>query len=113
MTSQIFKITPPVDLLFNFLNTICENNGKKYTCNKSAYKKSQFLNELEPFLEEIKKYYFNSKKFYVERQPSYKNLITIIRQICKCNHIPFTSYMKYNKSKYEIIYSIYKPESFN
>ena len=46
MPSQIFKTTPPLDLLFNFLNTICENNGKKYTYNKVAYKKSHFLNTI-------------------------------------------------------------------
>ena len=110
MPSQIFKTTPPLDLLFNFLNTICENNGKKYIYNKVAYKKANFLNEAEPFLKEIKQYYFDSKKFYCERQLTYKNLITIIRQICKHHHIPFTSYMKYIKSKYEIIYCIYKPD---
>ena len=40
----------------------------------------------------------------------YKNLITIIRQLCKYHHIAFTSVMKYNKSKYEIVYSIFVPE---
>ena len=40
----------------------------------------------------------------------YKNFVTLIRQICKYHHIAFTSVMKYNKSKYEIIYSIFIPE---
>ena len=39
---------------------------------------------------------------------TYKNLITIIRQICKYNNIPFTSDIKYSKSKYEITYFIYQ-----
>ena len=40
---------------------------------------------------------------------SYKNIITIIRQICKYHHIPFTNRIKYEHSKYEIIYIIYLP----
>ena len=38
----------------------------------------------------------------------YKNFVTIIRQICKYHHIPFTSSIKYNKSKYDIYYFIYR-----
>ena len=38
---------------------------------------------------------------------NYKNFVTIIRQICKYHHIPFTSNIKYSKSKYEIKYFIY------
>ena len=47
---------------------------------------------------------------YVEREMKYKNLITIIRQICRYHHIPFSSNIKYSKSKYEITYSIIIPE---
>ena len=35
----------------------------------------------------IKPYYFKSKQFYLERDKNYKNIITIIRQICKFNYI--------------------------
>lgn len=110
MISQIFKTSPPLDLLFIFLNKVCENNGRKYSYNKTAYKKGIFINEIAPFIEIIKIHYYDSKKFYTDRAPSCKNLITIIRQICKHHHVPFTSYMKYNKSKYEICYCIYKPD---
>jgi len=30
-----------------------------------------------------------------------------LRQICKYNHLPFTSKIKYDKSNYEINYYIY------
>ena len=38
---------------------------------------------------------------------NYKNFVTILRQICKFHHIPFTSTIKYDKSAYDISYSIF------
>ena len=35
------------------------------------------------------------------------SFITIIRQVCKKNHIPFNSQIKYDKSSYDICYYIY------
>ena len=58
-------------------------------------------------VDNLKKYYFKSKHHYLERDSTYKNFVTIVRQICKYHHIPFTSDIKYSKSKYEIKYFIY------
>ena len=55
----------------------------------------------------IKNHYFPSKQNYVTRKMTYKNFITILRQICKYHHIPFTSTIKYDKSTYDISYSIF------
>ena len=54
-----------------------------------------------------KEYYFKSKHHYLEREKTYKNFVTIVRQICKYHAIPYTSKILYSKSTYEIKYFIY------
>lgn len=110
MSSQIFKDAPPKKLLFNFLKAVCVEINNKYVFSKANFKKAQMEEKIEPFCESLKDYYYKSKLFYVTRNMIYKNFITIIRQLCKYHHIAFTSAMKYNKSKYEIVYSIFIPE---
>ncbi len=110
MSSQIFKESPPIKILFDFLDGVCEKQNNKYVFSKANFKKAQMEEKVEPFCEDLKNYYYKSKLFYVTRNMVYKNFITIIRQLCKYHHIAFTSVMKYNKSKYEIIYSIFIPE---
>ena len=107
MSSQIFKKKLPKEILFNFL----ENNSKKknnsFVFTKTSFKKAQFNNLIVPFCELLKEYYHKSKLNYLERKINYKNFITIIRQICKSLHIPFTSKIVFDKSNYEIIYTIF------
>ena len=110
MVSQIFKTPPPISILFDFLDTVCEKRKNKYVFSKASFKKAQIENKLESFYDKLKPHYYQSKLFYITRDMIYKNFITLIRQICKHHHIAFTSVMKYNKSKYEIIYSIFIPE---
>ena len=38
---------------------------------------------------------------------TYKSFTNIIRQICKQNLIQYTTEMKYNESKYNIVFKIY------
>lgn len=105
--SQIFRDSIPKNILFDFLK---ENSSKKsnyYFFTKTHFKSSQFNENIDPFLEKIKGYYFSSKQKYVTRKMNYKNFVTIIRQICKYNHIPFSSNIKYDKSAYDINYNIY------
>ena len=108
-TSQIFKNSPPLKKMFTFLASICEKKKNKYIFSKASFKKAQLEKKIQPFLDSIKQYYFKSKIFYITRPINYKNCITVIRQICKYHHIAFVSTMKYDKSKYEIIYSIFNP----
>tara|TARA_Y100001935_G_scaffold148419_1_gene122527 strand:- start:1538 stop:1885 length:348 start_codon:yes stop_codon:yes gene_type:complete len=110
MSSQIFKESPPIKILFDFLDGVCEKQKNKYVFSKANFKKAQMEEKIIPFCEKLKEYYYKSKLFYINRTMNYKNFITIIRQLCKYHHIAFTSVMKYNKSKYEIIYSIFIPE---
>jgi|TARA_B100001057_G_C22451780_1_gene795359 hypothetical protein len=106
--SQIFKKDYPKTLFFNFLSLFCELNNNQYIFSKEAFKRIKLEKKENDFCDELKNYYFPSKYHYLERDKTYKNFVTIIRQICKYHHIPFTSDIKYSKSKYEIKYFIYQ-----
>ena len=108
--SQIFKNPIPLDLFTLFLTKNGEKSKNKYIFSKTSFKKAQLGKNIQPFLDQIKNYYYLSKQFYTTRPATYKNLATIIRQICKYHHIPFTSQIKYSKSKYEIVYTMFIPE---
>ena len=107
--SQIFKTPIPLSFFSNFLETNGEKYSNKCIFSKISFKKAQLSKSIQSFLDSIKKYYYPSKQFYVTRDITYKGIVTIIRQICKYHHIPFTSQIKYSKSKYEIIYTIFIP----
>ena len=107
MNSQLFKKKYPKENLFLLLDKYCEKYSNYYKLSKAAYKKAKMDDNIKPFFKELKEYYYPSKHFYLTRDDTYKNLITIIRQICKYHLIAYTSNIKYSKSKYEIIYYIY------
>ena len=119
MSHQIFKNDIPNSLFYNFLNDISsfknESDGeiKYYLIDNTSFKKSQFNNKLQPFLDDLEKYYHLSKKFYIKRKLNYTKFITVLRQICKKNKIPFSSTIKYDKSSYNIIYYIYNIDNLN
>jgi hypothetical protein len=107
MSSQIFRDSIPKNILFDFLKENATEKSNYYFFTKTHFKASQFNENISPFLEKVKPYYFSSKKTYVTRKMNYKNFVTIIRQICKFNHIAFSSNIKYDNSTYEINYNIY------
>jgi glycosyltransferase involved in cell wall biosynthesis len=59
------------------------------------------------FIEECRPYYHLSKKKYLDTKTTYNSFTTILRQICNFNKIKYVSQIKYDKSKYNIIYYIY------
>jgi len=105
--SQIFQKSFPKHDFFKFLEKYCEMNDNRYIFSKEAFKRARMENAMKTFCATLKPYYFPSKVHYLEREIKYKHFVTIIRQICKFHHIPFTSNIKYSKSKYEIKYFIY------
>jgi len=106
MTSQIFRNPISKKHFFTFLSSWCEKKLIYHELTKTSFKGATFRDLIQPFCESIKDNYHISKQHYVERKMTYKNFITVIRQICKYHHIPFTSQIKYDKSNYEIYYSI-------
>tara|TARA_B100000927_G_C16475422_1_gene473203 strand:- start:3421 stop:3765 length:345 start_codon:yes stop_codon:yes gene_type:complete len=107
MSTQIFKNIIPKDILLNFLEKTAKKKGNSYVFSKVEFKTAQFNNLIIPFCESLKEYYHKSKLIYIERKMNYKNFITVIRQLCKSLHLPFSSKIIYDKSNYEIIYTIF------
>lgn len=114
MKTQIFKNNVPNEILYDFLDKIYSfKNDKYYTIDILSYKKGIYTNEndqsndISDFLEQVKPYYHLSKQFYIDRPMTFPRLTTIIRQICKANDIQFASQIKYDKSKYNLIYYVY------
>jgi hypothetical protein len=121
MSSQIFKSKIPNDILFQLLKDIAVKSlvtststsaGVKediYIVNNNVYKKGIFNGKIAEFYEVCKPYYHLSKRKYLDKKMSYNSFITVIRQICNSNNITYTSQIKYDKSVYDIIYSIAIP----
>lgn len=107
MSTQIFKKPFAKEILFSFLDKLCEKTDKCYVFNNCSYKKALLNNELVCFLETCKPYYHLSKQKYLEDKINYKKLMTILRQICKFNKILYTSQIKYEYSIYNIHYYFY------
>jgi hypothetical protein len=108
MSSQIFKDVIPGELLFGLLEYIYAFKTEKYyIINNSSFKKAQFKDILNDFIKMIEPYYHTSKLFYITREMTYTHFLTIIRQICNCCSIKYTSKIKYISSNYDIHYYIY------
>jgi len=107
MLKQIFKKNVPQKILFDLLEQICLKTDKYYMIDMNAYKKMLFYKLNEPLVKELEDYYHASKLFYIQREMTYNSFINIVRHICKINNIAYTSDMKYNESKYTIVYNIY------
>jgi hypothetical protein len=106
MNTQIFKKRVPIGLLFSLLDLICEKDDKTYTLTFESFKKGVFHNFISSFLKNCSEYYHVSKRIYVERKTTYNTFLTVVRQICNHNSVPYTSQIKYDKSNYSIIYNI-------
>jgi len=104
---KIFKKHIPIGILFDLFDKIQLKQDNKYIIDKSFFKKCQLSNLIAPFLEECSPYYIESQKRYLTKKPFlYKSFITVVRQICKLNAIPFYYKIVYFHSEYEIVYFI-------
>ena len=73
----------------------------------NAHKKGNYDSILNAFKESIRSCYYMAKRKYVDRENTYNNIATIIRQICKSNNITCSTQIKYDRSIYTIFYFIY------
>ena len=106
MPNQIFKLAITNADFFQLLDMICSKNDKYYVMNNAAYKRGVFNGEIVKFMDFCKPFYHNSKRHYLERKLNYKTFVTVLRQICKCNNIAYTSKIMYDKSSYDIVYYV-------
>ena len=107
MNSKIFKERVPLTILYNLLDLIALKKETYYVVDMNAYKKMIYNEYHTAFCDTLKQYYHNGKHFYLERKMTYNSFTTILRQICKQEAIMFTSKINYNKSKYNIDYTIF------
>jgi hypothetical protein len=114
-TLQVFKEMVPDEIVLNFLLKICINNNNNnnnniFVLSKVIFKKALLFNNIiiPEFIETIKPYYYPCKSYFINRQLTYNNFITIMKQLCNNNSEKFNCVSKkiYNNSKYEIEYTI-------
>tara|TARA_B100000424_G_C22913054_1_gene485778 strand:+ start:516 stop:842 length:327 start_codon:yes stop_codon:yes gene_type:complete len=103
---SIFKEEVHSKILYDFLKIHCILENNFYILDKLVYKKYEYNNQIDLLKDNLKEKYKKSKKFYLERENNYNNLLTIIRHLCKNNNINYSSKIKYDKNKYNIIYYI-------
>jgi hypothetical protein len=111
MICQIFRRPIPIELLMELLEKICLKTDKYFLIDSNAYKVLLYNKYQEDFLNAIIDYYHASKAYYVTREFTYKSFTNIVRQICKSRAIMYSSMMKYDKSKYNIDYFVYFPQT--
>jgi len=107
--SQIFKRNVPKNVLFDFLEKInCKKTDKYYIVDITTYKRIIYNNDLEEFFNLIKEYYYMSKFHYIDiKHVSHNKFNTVIRQLCKCNNVEYSKYIKYDKSSYSVVHNVY------
>lgn len=106
MSNLLFKKIIPNNIIFDFLSKNCNLENDYYIFDKIVFKQYEYNNLIEEFYNNIIDNYKESKKFYLKRPITFNNLMTVIRQICKFNNIPYYSNIKYDNNKYNIIYYI-------
>jgi len=107
--SQIFKYIVPKKIILLFfieIKKLNNKNNENIIINKVIFKKLKFHNIISQFYSIIEKFYHKKKIFYIERKKTYKNFLTIIRQLCRLHNITYNNKLKYLKSTYEIYYII-------
>lgn len=113
MPNQIFINIIPINILINFLNSICKIENGFFIFTNESYKRSLLHNNLSKFINDISPYYHKSKKHYIQRKMNFTHLATLVRQICRSHSIAYTSKLVYSLSTYHIRYIISIPDSTN
>ena len=107
MSNQIFKSNPDNKFLFDLLQKICIKNEKYYLIDKISFRKGLLSDDIKTFFTSLVSHYHASKLYYINRDITYNSFLTVVRHVCKANEVRFISKIKYDKSKYEIIYYVY------
>jgi hypothetical protein len=106
--NQLFKVQVPINIIWDFLNKNFEEKDSQIKITKILYKTCEYNNTISPFMLSLRDYYYSSKKKYVDRTMNYNYFLTIIRQLCNANNIKYDTKLIYDKSSYEIEYTITK-----
>tara|TARA_Y100000287_G_C14161015_1_gene324723 strand:+ start:113 stop:460 length:348 start_codon:yes stop_codon:yes gene_type:complete len=102
--SHIFIEKVPLDNLYEFFKKNAILQGEKYFFDVNLYRKGIFNENITNFVNTIEPYYKHQKKFYITRELTYKNFMTILRQLCRSHNIEYTNKIKYINNSYQIEY---------
>lgn len=105
-SSKIFKVPVTLNILYELLDEICLLKEKYYIFESNSLNKMLFLNLYHPFIERLRDYYLPSKYKYLEKEPTSKNVISIIKQICNYHNLNVISKSVYSNSQEQTIYLI-------
>lgn len=108
MTFQIFRQPFPENMFFQLMDQVCdEKTSEYYYFNKNAFKKGMLMGLISVFLKDCEAFYYTSKHKYLKRHITYKNFMTVLRQICNHLKFPYKTTVLYSKSEFEICYYVY------
>jgi hypothetical protein len=108
MPTEILKRPMEHSILMSFLSHVSSLDKNEFLVNYDTLKRAKYNDNelLNSFLEEIRPYYYISKRTYLDEPITYRRFLTIIRQICNYNHIPYRSTLKYEHSKQKVEYYV-------
>lgn len=105
--NQIFKQAVSNEVFFNFLKENCTSTHNNFFIfDIDAFKKAKFHGRIQAFCTNLYDFYYPVKHEYISRDNNFTRFMTIIRQICNYNNIPFTTRIKYANNTYYITYFI-------
>ena len=108
MLEKIFKSKVPLEILYRILDAYCVKKSNHYVIDETFYRQMRYHVDIyQEWIKEIRNYYHESKRFYAEREISYNNLVTMIRQVCKTHQIVFKKEKCYRNCTCENAYELY------
>ena len=103
---QLFKLVPPSDIFYNFLDLNFEYELNAYKITGVFFNKCIYKNTLNEFCEKITPFYHNSKQAVTNINNNYSKFTTMIRHLTKIYELEYKKIIKYTKSYYDIEYYI-------
>ena len=115
MPTDILKRPMDPAILMNFLHNVSSLEKNEFFINYDTLKRAKYNDGelLTSFLNEVRPYYYISKRSYLDEPINYRRFLTIIRQICNYNNIPYRSTLKYEHSRQKVEYFVYNTEFIN
>lgn len=107
MKHRLFKSEVPKDIIINYIknNFVLENGS--YMIDNMLFRKLHFEQKLGPVVSYLKEFYHLSKQKYINNISTYKQFVTVLRQVLSFHEIPYSKKIKYANNTYNIFYFIH------
>ena len=103
MPTNVFR-DPPGGVVVEAIKglfTSTDLGGLKF--DRASYKRSVMLGSLYPFLAMLGDYYYPSTRYYVEREPTYRRVSTVVRQVLDATSTPYTYRTVYESNRRDVV----------